>query len=290
MTIKDQVQRASLDQTLRNMPRRTLCKIIQFLPDTPGGPSVICVPYSRLEDSQSSYPPTPEGRARFMGQYGRQLWVNYPRGQRYRLDRDMHDVYADAPFWNSRECYPVLKPGARQEDFRVPDGDTALETEFREVSPSNVGLRIRNAREKIKSRENCSPDEPRYPRQGEIWHGPVKHHLDQLRAELWGGPRKLLAKLDRNVADIMAEIPRFPLADGVNLVWRDKREHPFQRHIGSSAAMPYRRFIWSLVDPGYIVNVYREIRRFLDGLDSDFPGRKITKYESIDLGVEIRED
>lgn len=289
MTLRSEVGRAALDQALRNAPRRSLCKVLGFQPDTPGGPTVVCVPYSRIDESRNGFPDTPAGEDSFRSQYARQLWVSFPVGQRFAIDPDVYDVYADAPFHRARECYPVMKAGARQRDYQVPDGITSDEASTPPVDPGNIRARIRATRAGLASTRPCDPDEPRYPRPHDIWNGPIRHDLDRARAEVWGAPKKLIARLDRGVTDFLTELPRFPLAAGTSVVWRDRREHPFQQFVGSSAALPYRRFIWSLVDPGYIVGVYKALRRYLEGLDRGV-ARHVTVYESVDLGTEIRED
>jgi hypothetical protein len=222
MTLYHEVNRAALDQALKNAPQRQLCKVLDFQVDSPGGPTVICVPYARLKDSRPSFPSTPEGENAFRGQHARQLHVAFPMGQRFFIDSEIFDVYSDAPFNRARECYPVMKPDARMRDYRVPAGFTITEVIDQNIDPKDIRMRIKSTRGLLKSKAACHPDEPRYPRVQDIWNGPLRFDLDAMRTEIWGAPGRMIARFDRGVTDLLTQVPRFPLAAGTSVVWKDK--------------------------------------------------------------------
>jgi hypothetical protein len=231
--------------------------------------------------------------AEFLREYASEFWVVFPEGTRFHVDPQKYDVYVDWPYTHAREAYPVAISPVREEQARVPKGWTQQEAGARGVDPRSIKLRILKAQGKISSFRECRGGAPNYPRPEEYWYGPIRHKLDDAYVDLWSTPFEQIAKFKREVSDFMAETVRFPITDGTLLYWKDRREHPFQKVLGSSTVINYKRFVYSLADPGYIVGVYKALKEYFLALDSQNGGptyTTITHHEVFDFNEDLPEE
>ena len=282
------MDRAAIRQVHQHLGGRVICKVLRYVPTTRGGPSVVCVPYGRIKDSRGDF----RTEEAFNAHYARQIWVAFPYAIKFDVHKDRFDVYVTSPFHTAREAFPVLKPNIREQQFTVPEGFTPEEVNDPGIDPKNIVGRIFSAKGKIRSYRGCREDEPRYPRGQDEWFGPIRRDMDRLYTDIWAGPGRMLVRFDRAVTTFMTNTPRFPLAGGVDVQWKDRREHPFQDHVGSSAVTNYQRLIYNIVDPGYIVGVYKALKDYFENLDREVSGGTtfVTSHEVFDFNRPLPED
>jgi hypothetical protein len=289
MGAQDQIRQQAGREVWRNYPLRLRCKILAYNPMAEPTPTCVVVTYPSLQtiDQHNSFQD-------WMRDNSFELPVNFPGHMVFHVDPETYDAFVDPPIEYARECFPVPTTEVRARQSRVPDGWTEEEVIDRNIDPNSIQMRIVRSRQRIESYRACSAAEsPMVARQYEIWNGQIRQKLDQQMVDIWSAPHRYLARFHHQAATFVSEQLKLPFCDGVQVVWRDRIEHPFQRIFGSSAVINYPRFLHTLgIDPGYIIGAYENIRAFFKSLDYDDGSVRVEKfktYEVIDYRNEVPE-
>jgi len=274
------IREQALREVVRNYPFRIRCKILKYQPHQEGGPSVLACSYTALQ-AVDSYPNEDE----FWEENVYEFVPHFPEGVVFDLDPDKYDVYVDPPMGYSKHCFPVANAIWREQSTMVPYGYTPDEVIDRAVDPDSVQMRIIRSKQRIESYKECNPgEEPMWARQHDVWFGAIRHSMDQQMFDIWSAPNRYIARFHHKAITFLNEQFKNPMSDGIETVWRDKIEHPFQRQFGSSAVVNYPRFMSTLgVDPGYIIGVILELRRFFRSLDREESGVTVENYKSYEV-------
>ena len=286
MGAQDHIREQALRETWRNSPFRVRCRVLKY--DALGEPSPTCVvlPYTAME-SRDSF----SNEEEWLAENSYELPVNFPGGIIFDIDPGLYDVFVDAPLKYSRDCYPVPTTEHRSKAAHVPKGYTYDEVIDRAVDPNSIQMRIIRSRQRINSFQACEfSQNPMVAKANEVWYGNIRQALDQGMVDIWSEPHKYIARFHHQAINFLTEQVKMPLCDGVQISWRDTVEHPFQRHFGSSTVINYPRFLRTLgVDPGFIIGVIANLRKYFHSLDFDDTKQRIEKYKTYEV-ISFRDD
>jgi len=285
----DPIKRTAHDEASKRASRLTRCRVLSFNPNGDGGPVAFVVPYTKWDNWRREY----DDLEAMLSEHGLNIIVRFPEGIKFYVDPDKYDVVLFQEPMFATEGFPKPRASVRAADARVARGWT--EDDVNLMTPQldapdkhQVRWRAQAAVRGHRMFTQCE-DTPQFTQPGDFWFGPLRISSDGARFEFWGQGHDQIMAMSRAAMNFTSEALRFPKTRGFNVSWRGRIENPMQDLTGSTAVTPYKRFIYTLFDPGIIVGAVQAIRTFFKELegDSGFKFERIDRHEVVDYEVEV---
>lgn len=289
------IKRKAYDEAAKRAESTVSCRIISFRHDAPGGPKALVVPQQIWRSWEREY----DTIELMLREHAIEVDVLYPHGVKFHPDKDEWDILIRGEYQYAISGELKRKPDFRPDATLVPRGWTAddmalfgreASEEMQEMLPNMVRRRATMARLGGQIWTDCGTSaQPQYPQPGDLWMGPLRFDLDQERVEFWASKNTKLMQASRAASQWATDNLRFPKTRGNTVGWRGRMENPLQDMVPSSAVTPYKRFIYTLFDPGIIVGAIQAIRTFFKELEGDtqFDFERIDRHEVVDFERDV---